>query len=187
MRSRKKPRLMSQGFLRSVRSIVPAVRSWGKYQPPLAIIASRPKKKGVVSQPADEEGEDGGWRHEALGEQKEGAIGDVYGEVPVVVAPCLGLDILIGADGGGQVGLQHAAHHGDGEPAGRDYSSEHGDGSGQWSVVSGQQLLKYRRVGAAALLCGGVYNCAVGSCGEGAEGGEADTCMIFGSECEQLC
>ena len=92
--------------------------------------------EGVVGEPADEEGEDGGRRHEALGQQEEGAIDYVYGEVPVVVAPYFGLDILIGTDGGWQVDLQHAAHHGDGEPAGRDYGSEHRGFRGlQLSVV----------------------------------------------------
>ena len=42
-RSRKNPRLTNQGFLRAVRSIDPALKSWGKNQPPLAITASRPK------------------------------------------------------------------------------------------------------------------------------------------------
>ena len=81
--------------------------------------------EGVVGEPADEEGEDGGRRHETLGEQEEGAIDYIYVEVPVVVAPYFGLDVLIGTDGGGQIDLQHAAHHGDGESAGRDYGSEH--------------------------------------------------------------
>ena len=43
----KKPRLISQGFLRAVRSIGPALKSWGKNQPPWAITASRPMKKGL--------------------------------------------------------------------------------------------------------------------------------------------
>ena len=59
------------------------------------------EEEGVAGQPADEEGEDGGGRHEALGQEEEGAVDDIDGEVPVVVAPYFGFDVLIGADGGG--------------------------------------------------------------------------------------
>ena len=46
-RSVKNPRLISQGFLRAVRSIGPALNSWGKYQPAWAMTANRPMKKGL--------------------------------------------------------------------------------------------------------------------------------------------
>ena len=139
MRSRKKPRLISQGFLRSVRSIGSGGQELGEEPAAVGNDSEQAEVEGVVGETADEEGEDGGRRHEALGEQEEGAVDDVYGEVPVVVAPDFGLDVLVGTDGGGQIDLQHAAHHGDGESAGGDYGSEHrGISKLQWSVVSGQ-------------------------------------------------
>ena len=104
----------------------PGAEELGKEPAAVGDNCEQAEVEGVIGEPADEEGEDGGRRHETLGEQEEGAIDYIYGEVPVVVAPYFGLDVLIGTDGGRQIDLQHAAHHCDGESAGRDYGSEHG-------------------------------------------------------------
>ena len=124
-RSRKNPRLNQPGLFAGGAFDRPGAEELGKEPAAVGDNCEQAEVEGVIGQPTDEEGEDGGRRHETLGEQEEGAIDYIYGEVPVVVAPYFGLDILIGTDGGGQIYLQHAAHHGDGESAGRNYGSEH--------------------------------------------------------------
>ena len=69
-RSAKNPRLISQGFFAVSAFDQAGAEELGEEPAAVGDNCEQAEVEGVIGQPADEEGEDGGRRHETLGEQE---------------------------------------------------------------------------------------------------------------------